>query len=305
MAEVALLTMMPLGGNAAAGGEEPQRGPPLLTPLPIAPGVQFHTLGFSIQAPWLTGRIELRMPETLHSSLGLHFIDHRRPDMPPLAETMAEPVWQRDEATGSLSYEARTREGLVFAARADPESERVRLAFHVRNQTGQPLRHVSSQQCLVLGNAPQFNRPNTLDSTFTWVGGQWQCLNRTTPTAADKGRDPWILMPVAGGPSDLGGQREMPAAWWVVNEVADAYLIARQSADGQHLVAITWDDQPPGLLMSNTRIPCLHAGPMRAVDLAPGAAFTWHGVIYLVAADPQRLATLLREDQGRFGDRGH
>jgi hypothetical protein len=102
---------------------------------------------------------------------------------------------------------------------------------------------------------------------------------------------------VTGGSFDLGGQKDLPAGWWVVNEIADAYLIARQSEDGRRLVAIAWDDSSPGLLMSNTRIPCLHAGPMHAVDVAPGATFVWHGVIYLMETEPERLAELLREDQ--------
>ncbi|MCC7493495.1 MAG: hypothetical protein IT204_14160 [Fimbriimonadaceae bacterium] len=268
-----------------------------LTPLPVIAGVQGGVLGFSIEAPWLAGRLDLRAPETVHSSLGLHFIDHRRPDMPPLGTIDEQPVWRRDEATGSLSFEARSSEGLVFGTTATPEADRVRLAFWVRNKTGQPLRHVSSQHCLVLSHSPQFSRRNTLDTTYAWIGGQWQCLSRTTPTAADKGRDPWILLPVADGPRDLGGQRDMPDGWWVVNQVADSYLIARQSADGRHLVAITWDDRPPGLLMSNTRIPCLHGGPMQPVDLAPGASYTWHGVIYLLSSGPPRLAELYRQDR--------
>jgi len=296
-AGAALVTLLRAGAAAAADAAAPQ-GRLALTPLPVGPGAQFSTLGFAIQAPWMTGRLELRSPETVHSSLGLHFIDHRRPDMPPLGTVQPEPVWQRDEATGAVSYTARTSEGLVFAVQATPESDRVRVAFRVRNETGQPLSHVSSQHCLVLTHEPQFGRRNTLATTYTWIGGQWQSLARTTPTPADKGRDPWILMPVKGGPPDLGGQKDMADGWWVVNETADVHLIARQSEDGQHLVAVSWDDSPPGLVMSNTRIPCLHAGPMHAVDLAPGAAFTWHGVIYLVKAEPEHLLGLWRQDLG-------
>lgn len=283
-----------------AAAEAAGKAGPTLVPLPVAPGVQLHTLGFAIRTPWMSGTMELRMPETIHSSMGLHFIDHNRADMPPLGTIAPAPVWRQDPGTGKLSYEARTSEGLVFGATATPNGPRVLLAFRIRNETGKPLRHVSSQQCLVLSKEPQFGRRNALDTTYTWVGGKWQCLNRTTPTAAEKGRDLWILMPVAGGPPDLGGQKEMPGAWWVVNQVADDYLVARQSDDGKHLVGITWFDVPPGLLMSNTRIPCLHAGPMQAVDLEPGATHVWRGVIYVMENDPGRLKVLFRQDWDAF-----
>jgi len=62
---------------------------------PILPPAKGETgvLGFRIRVPWMAGSIELRFPETLHSSLGLHFIDHVRGDMPPLYPPDPFPVW--------------------------------------------------------------------------------------------------------------------------------------------------------------------------------------------------------------------
>ncbi len=294
-----LLALIPLNLPSAFEGQPAEKAISL-EPLPVAPGAQFSLLGFTIKAPWMSGSLQMRMPETLSSSMGLHFIDHNRPDMPPLGAISPEPVWHKDAITGELSYETRTAEGLIFGGRATPDGPRVQMAFWVRNETGQQLNFVSNQQCLVLNREPEFGRQNTLDTTYSWVGGKWQCLNATTPTPVEKGRNPWILMPVAGGPPDLGGQKELPSGWWVVNEVADAYLIARQSEDGKHLIAVSWDDQPPGLLMTNTWIPCLHAGPMNAPNLAPGASHTWRGVLYLMENDPDRLKQLFDEDWAAF-----
>lgn len=52
----------------------------------------------------MRGAIEQRFPETIHSSLGLHFIDHPRFDMPPLSSLAPFPAWGKDEATGEISY---------------------------------------------------------------------------------------------------------------------------------------------------------------------------------------------------------
>ena len=51
---------------------------------PIAPPPPGETgrIGFEMRAPWMEGHIVLRMPETVKSSVGLHFIDHNRADMP-------------------------------------------------------------------------------------------------------------------------------------------------------------------------------------------------------------------------------
>jgi hypothetical protein len=223
------------------------------------------------------------MPETLSSQLGLHFIDHERPDMPPLSVPTPYPAWSLDEATGAWSYSQATPEGISYGGRAwiDADGCTVQCEFSVTNDTDRTVAGFTNQQCLVFSHA----------KAYTWIDGEWTCLDTTTPTAAEKGRarGPWILMPVAGGPPDMGGMREMEGGWWVVDQVADRNLIARETVDGRHLVAVTWDDPTPPLLMSNTWIPCLHAGPMDPATLEPGETYVWRGRIYFVPNDPAAL----------------
>ena len=73
-----------------------------------------------------------------------------------------------------------------------------------------------------------------------------------------------------------------------VDQLADEEIIARISADRKHLVATTWDDGPM-YLMTNTAIPCLHAGPTNAVTLEPGAKHRWRGRIFLTLNNPANL----------------
>ena len=75
-----------------------------------------------------------------------------------------------------------------------------------------------------------------LDTIHTWIDGPFTSLSQTTPTPQQMGRDPWIMVltkalaPSYSGPYDSGW------AWWVVDQAADRSIIARTSADNQHLV---------------------------------------------------------------------
>ncbi|MBM4091758.1 MAG: hypothetical protein FJ276_20375, partial [Planctomycetes bacterium] len=250
-------------------------------PEPGRPGV----LGFRVRAPWMRGWIEQRFPETIHSSLGLHFIDHRRPDMPPLSMLDPFPAWDRDEATGEISYAHKDRTGLVFSGRARPSEDQVVLEYRIRNETGAKLHNISAQMCTNLGPSPDFDPKEDVTRTFTWVDGQWTSLADTTPNLTRTGRHPWILMQVRG--TDYGGPRENPDGWWVADQIADHGIAARVTRDGEHLAAVHWDSAP--MVMSNSRIPCLHAGPAGGVSLDPGQEVVWRGTIYLMKNDPDQL----------------
>ena len=80
----------------------------------------------------------------------------------------------------------------------------------------------------------------------------------------------------------------------VLPETADRSLIARVSEDKKHLVAMAWDETD-SQLMTNTMIPCLHAGPIRSVSVQPGEVAVWRGSIYLMGNDPTAL--LVRHEQ--------
>ncbi len=256
--------------------------------LPPPPTGQTGLLGFEIRVPWMDGCIEMRFPETLNSSQGLHFIDHSRPDMPPLSLLDPYPVWHQNPQTGAVSYAAKTKEGVEFSGVALPDGETVRMEFRVKNGTGKPMSKVSSQMCLVLNKAPVFAKTLDLAPCYTWLKGKFTSLAETTPTPQEKGRKPWILLLTNGFAAQYKGLREWPDGWWVVDQTADRNLIARVSEDKKHLVAIAWDETD-SQLMTNTMIPCLHAGPIRSASIRPDEEAVWLGSIYLMRNDPELL----------------
>jgi hypothetical protein len=278
---------------ATAGTGDPRSArPPRLELEGLAapePG-RFGVLGFRIRAPWMRGAIEQRFPETIHSSLGLHFIDHQRHDMPPLSMLTPFPAWEKDESTGEISYAHKDQSGLVFSGRARPYEDEIVLEYRIRNETGQTLHNISVQMCTNLGPSPDFDPKEDVTRTFTWVDGRWTSWADTTPNLARAGRHPWILMQVQK--ADYKGPRENPDGWWVADQIADHGIAARVTRDGEHLAAVRWDSAP--MLMSNSRIPCLHAGPTGGVSLEPGQEVVWRGTIYLMRNDPDQLLRRFR-----------
>jgi len=258
--------------------------------LPPPPAGQLGLLGFEVRVPWMDGCLEMRFPETLNSSLGLHFIDHNRPDMPPLSRLEPYPTWQRNPESGALAYTTVTKEGVEFSGTAVPDGEIVHMEFRVKNCTGKPMNKVSSQMCLVLNKAPVFGKTLDLAPCYAWLKGKFTSLAETTPTPEQKGRKPWILLLTNGFANLYAGPREWPDGWWVVDQTADRNVIARVSEDKKHMVAIAWDETD-SQLMTNTMIPCLHAGPIRSASIQPNEEAVWRGCIYLMKNDPELLLT--------------
>lgn len=253
-------------------------------------------LGFVFETDWLPGQIVLRCPETLASSMGLHYIDHQRPDMPQLSALSGPVTWRSDAGRGTLTYRAETPEGVVFEGAAELSHDGAWTAFRVLNGTAQVLHHVSSQMCLDLGNAGNgLSDRHELARTFTWMGGERRTLASCTPTAAEKGRAPWLLAPTAAMREDYQGPMQMDDAWWVTDQTADFPLLARSTADDAGLTGIAWSD-PAAMLMTNTNIPCLHAGPNSAPDIAPGKEAVWRGKVYLTRSGPEALLAQYKLD---------
>jgi hypothetical protein len=286
---------MNLSASDTAQKTDRQRSEPRIAVRPVPPPTDGQTglLAFEAAAPWMTGWIRLRMPETLASSQGLHFIDHQRSDMPPLASLSPFPQWKTDRRTGALSYTAKTREGVKMRATVRPGTDQVDLEFAVTNETGKPLNNLNCQMCLVLTEEPQFGRRLDLNPVHTWVEGRFTSFGATTPTPEQKKREPWVLMLTQAGAKVYGGAREWPDGWWVVDQLADFPAIARVSADGRRLLAIHWGPQQL-MLMTNTRIPCLHAGPTQSANIAPGATHVWKGAILFLDNDPEALRQRLK-----------
>lgn len=274
-----------------------------IKPVAAPAAGEYGHLGISIQAPWMTGPIELRMPEMLSSHLGIHFMDHKRADSTPLSMLNPFPEWKTDAATGDLSYEVTTAEGVVFGGKAHAEPDSVHVEFWVANGTQNTVQNIKAQMCLLMENSPEFGKKNDLANTFTWIGGHPASLAMTTPSSEQKGRPGWIilltniLMPVYAGP------REYPDGAWVVDEPADFNLVARASNDLKYLVGLTWDETASEV-MCNSTVPCMHAGPSRSITLQVREKATWRGKVYLIANDTENLLARYSKDaEAWFGQK--
>jgi hypothetical protein len=265
---------------------------------PDAPG-EFGRLSILMHVPWLEGYVELRAPETLNSSQGLHFIDHNRSDMPPLSMLDPLPKWEQDEQTGAIRYWAVTKEGVEFGATATPVDDGVAVTMKVRNGTAVQLTHISCQLCLSLAPAKSVGQQWDLSQTYAWVSDRWTSLATTTPTPETIGRRPWLLMLTDALAPDYHHERVSRDAWWVLDQTSAHTLIARETRDGKHLVGIA-GNETQSVLMTNTNIPCLHAGPVTNLREAPGEQVQWECKVYFVENDPAALLAAYRCDVQRW-----
>ena len=239
--------------------------------------------------PWDTeGHLLVRFPETLHSSLGLLFIDHYRSDMLPVVELQKLPEWHLDPNTGALSYECKLPNNVEFTGSVVPGADVVDMKFTVRNNTDEELKGLNIQICLVQSSCPTFNTPE-LTHTYILHDGNWLALADSTFKKMKPDRPPWIIGSVKGRPGPKPGQSH-PDAWYVCHEPADIPLIATVSKDSAHVLAITW---PSGRsIMSNGMIPCLHADPVLP-NCPPGESVSVEGKIYLLTGDLDDLKARL------------
>lgn len=261
-------------------------------------GADLSRIAFRITAPWMRGSLELRFPEVLQSTMGFHFLDHYRADIAPLSEWPSYPEWVTDPETGAVSYAFTTPEGLEFGGSATPSSEEVALEFHVRNATDRVVGWIQANHCLNLEGSPDFAHRWDLTRLYLHFGGAYQPLDRTTPTPAEMGRQPWLAILSERAATTYTGPRDLGLSW-IVDQTADPInLMGAVSADERHLVAYTWHDQPD-ILMSNCGFPCLHTGTSPSPDLAPGETWTWRGKVYLMENDVAELLRRVEGDPGR------
>ena len=229
----------------------------------------------------------------------MHYMDHYLSTLKPLSELDPFPEWKRDPATGALYYDARTREGIAFGARAVPGADEVRLEFHVTNQTGKALDYVTHNPCLDLKGSPQFDQVFNLKNLLAVYDGKFQDLSGTTPTPAEVGREPWLILLTQSGKDTFDGPKDTGTPWWRVDQIAEENLMAARSEDGRFLIGYTWDIEDKNL-MTNCGNPCLHTGPGAALDVQPGQTAVWHGTIYFLENDPETLLKRYREDQKQW-----
>jgi hypothetical protein len=218
--------------------------------------------------------VELRFPEVLRSSAGIHLLDHYLTSLAPLSDPSPLPEWQRDHVDGAWTYRCTLADGVTFAARVLPRHDLVELTFTVTNGTGACLYGVDPNMCLHLGAAPEL-ASSGVQNRFASFDGELTPLSVTTPSAEEMQRAPWLLILTGRGVEAFQGPRVSPT-WWCVDQVADRALMAARSADGRHLIGYGWEGTP-ATLMTNGNNPCLHAGPAAAEPLAPGETATFRG----------------------------
>ena len=207
------------------------------------------------------------------------------------------PEWQHDEATGEVSYRCVTKEGIEFGGRARPYHDEVYMEFRVKNGSDAALGSAGPQMCLSLARSKAFGKKLDIANIHTWIDGRFASFSETTPTPEQKGRAPWIQM-LTKAMTNYRGPREHKAGWWFVDQTADHGILARVSEDRKHLLAITWEGAVA--VMSNTRIPCLHAGTGRRGPIKPGEEVVWRGKIYLMDNDPKALLIRYKGDSGAW-----
>jgi hypothetical protein len=270
-----------------------------IEPHPRNPPDQNQYIAFNIHASWLDGYIRVRFPENVNSSLGLHFLDNLEPARKRVS-TVTPPEWKTDPKDGSIFYQVDTAEGVGFSGRARVEGEVIHMNFTISNHSGRPL-DLTSQVCFDMSPAAALNRRGVLETTHTWIDGSYRSLSTaTSPNAAAKFKSlgyNWVLMLYNERPDDPMRRIEPDCAWWILDQKPDHPLLARETRDGSHLVAISWGEGSVRRLMSNTSIPCLHADPLEVSGLPDGRSRTWCGRIFMTRNQPAELLRIYQAKQ--------
>jgi hypothetical protein len=267
------------------------------------PDTEFGHLGFKMSVPWMDGIIEMRFPETIDSEEGMHFIDHNRTDMQPIYKMNYFPDWNINKTTDEISYSYTTPDGIEFGGIVNAARDEIHIEFFIKNHTDKHLRRISPQICLSLGKSNDFNQLRVTSDVFIWSEDKWISLDKTTPTVAEKGRDP-LLVIARKGFSNLEAagkiRFEKPGSdigdWWLLNETSDEDIILRESKDKKHLVAVAWPGET-SFLIYNSLNPCIHAGPSIRYTIDPRRERHWYGTVYLIENDKNELIKRYKNGQ--------
>lgn len=275
---------------------------PVVSPAPVPrttphlrDGQDLFRIAFRMRPSWMAEgeSVELRFPEVLRSSAGLHVLDHYLSSLTPRSDPAPLPTWTQDSSTGEWGYHCTLPDGVAFEARVLAHRETVDLTFLVTNGTAEPLHNVEPTMCLDLKGAPAFGDRFRPDDVFASFQGELKPLSFTTPRIADMNRRPWLLILTESGVATFGGPADSPT-WWRTDQIADRALMASRSSDARHLIGYAWEGAPE-TLMSNGGNPCLHAGPAAARQIAPGATAAFHGKVYFLD-DPDLAGLAERYD---------
>jgi hypothetical protein len=264
----------------------------------LAIGQPVYILSLYIEADWIDNYVELRMPEVLQSSMGMHWLDHYNlPKYWPISEPEEFPQWKTDPDTGRVSYECRLKEGLVFGGGARLAGDSVELDFFVANRTGQNLDFVEVNPCFMLMESPSF--PNRdLSRFYISIGGKMASMDKLTPTSEKMSKEPWMTVLLDESRRDYNGPK-VTDTWWLADQTSDKNLMAAVAADGRHLIGYTWKSRPK-MLMNNFKHPCMHTGPGLIENFADGQQHTCLGRIYLIESDLDELVKRYKSDQEKW-----
>lgn len=262
--------------------------------------VHLPPIAFTIQSPQYEGAVEFRVPETLISSWGMHFIDHiqgGKNGLRPLSFFEEWPHWKQDFRSGRLHYDKLTSKGMQFGFTAQPHGDWVDLEFRVTNRANRSIQFVSGNMCLNFKDVPALKQSWELEKLHIAFDGALRPMSETTPTPADKGTQyPWLNFLTRRGLTSHEGPRNLPLSW-IVDQCPDPVnLMAVESENGRNLVAYTWLRQPD-FMMSNCGYPCLHTGTAPSPRLESGESFHWVGRIYFVKNDPRALLQRVKKDR--------
>jgi hypothetical protein len=287
-----------------------------LIPLPKPQG-EFGPIGFKITADWMDGTIEFRFPETIDGEDGMYFIDHYRPDMVPISKVKNYPDWNINKETGEISYSYTTPEGIEFGGIATPGDEVIQMEFFIKNHTSKAIMDVTPQLCLALANSKDFNTTKVASDVFISVNKELISVDKLTPSAAEKKRDPLLVIAKDGftnlegvgktkfeGPghdifmSNYVKEKDgsLKYIWWMPDQTSDEDIIFRESRDKKHLVAVSWPGSVSNLVYNSIN-PCIHAGPSIQYTINAGRERHWYGTIYLMKNDHNELLKRYKNGQ--------
>ena len=271
----------------------------LIEPLSAAPPGQNQYIGFKLMSEGMDGYIRVRFPENVISSLGWHFLDNVQPEIDRVSDVRV-PEWQMDSDTGRIYYSIATDEGINFSGSAVVVGHTVEMTFTVENHTDSP-QDIEAQVCVDLSTSDSFGERKVTGGTFAVYSGDKIGFNTLTGDLKEKRTAqtgyPWVLMLTGDGPHDYLYGYQRSASWWIADQRADLPLIWRQSRDGRFLVAVAWGKETVHRLMTNTSIPCLHADPLAIKQLLPGRRAVWHGRIFVMENDTNKLLEAYRRFQ--------
>jgi hypothetical protein len=149
----------------------------------------------SVFTPWdASSYVVVDVPEAIWSNLGLTYLAHTHiPTIWDQREIKLENIdWTR-RADGTLDFERRLPNGIVFGTKVRPERDIVRMEMWLTNGTDETLTDLRTQVCVMLKGAPAFNGQTNDNKVLTdpYVACRTEDGKRWVITAWEPCHRPW------------------------------------------------------------------------------------------------------------------